>query len=849
MNFNIKNRFLIFGLVLVGLFAVLFVQLIKLTVVQGAAFAAQASKLDKETITISGARGSILDRNGLPLAYDVRSYNVQFYKDPTQKTDADRAYYTDIITKTIKLIEDNGGKTIDTFAIKYDSDKGYYFDWGDIKPKDAINREKNWRANMYVGTTRTPEQIYLYLRGYYQIPNEVDYNEARKILSVWQEVQLASWAAYNPIVVAYNVNTQTVAEVETDSNVLTGMSIAESTTRIYPRGDLAAHVIGYLGKVTDPDQLKVLQAKGYNVDDFVGVAGIEDTMEDYLTGNSADRQGTEQVEVDNYKVVKNVVSSTQPKQGDNVELTIDIPLQQAVEAALAKEIPKIKNDELNQFNTHINSKEYAGLDVNKLKLATSGAAVVLDIKTGEVLAMASYPSFDPNLFIQGMTKDEYDAFGFNDKDTAPLMNKAVSSKDTPGSIFKLVTGLGALMQGNTQTGTTLDERIYCQYYYTDNTLATWTGKKSHDWDRDLISKPQWYDIKGGIENSCDYYFFTLSSRLGIDLIDQWGEKFGLTSSTGIELPGEAIGFIGNQQILYDGTKPIDKQATYLPQLVKSGQKYGLINMLKTFALQRKISYTDSVYSKTADDLIALAGLGFKTTPTDNVFRDTSGKSIGDYVRDVLSKDMQIRSSVARAFTWDTQIAQLITSNLIWTPYMTIQTGIGQGVVQVTPIAVARYIAAIANGGTVYETHIVKKIVDQNGQTVFEQKPVVYDTLDAPSQYIDAIRQGMADVVSGEDGTAKDVFKNFVYKKKIAGKTGTAQVSNTDLEDNGWFVCFAPYDPDDSAVKPEIAIVVYIPHGYKGANGGWVARDILQFYLDREKIKSVQEIPSSNSLVK
>jgi penicillin-binding protein 2 len=267
--------------------------------------------------------------------------------------------------------------------------------------------------------------------------------------------------------------------------------------------------------------------------------------------------------------------------------------------------------------------------------------------------------------------------------------------------------------------------------------------------------------------------------------------------------------------------------------VKNGD-HGLVKLLKTIETQRGVSYSDDCLSKTADDLMYLAGMTWNPN-TSKVLCDANGKTMGSYVRDILHKDMNIATTASFARGWDTQITSII-AQLIWTPNTTIQTGIGQGIVQVTPIAVARYVAAIANGGTVYETHIVDKVTDQSGNVILKQDPVVEDTLGAPEEYLDAIKQGMADVVSGQDGTAKVYFQNFDYKNEIAGKTGTAQVSNIDLEDNSWFVCFAPYDKNDPSVKPEIAIAIYVPHGWKGALSSLVAQDIIQFYLDKEKTK-------------
>lgn len=854
MNVNIRNRFIIFGALLIALFAVIFIQLIKLTLVKGPAYAAEANEKRTEEITIPGARGSILDRNGLPLAYDQKSYNVQFYRDPNKSTAADRAYYTGVIMDTIDLVEKNGGETIDTFAIKYNVDTGvYYFDWGIKSIENQAKREENWRTNMYVDKELTPEQIYLYLRDKYQIPSELGYDEARKILSVWQEVQLASWIAFNPVTVAYNVNIQTVAEVETRSVELSGMSIAEGTTRIYPRGTLAAHVIGYLGRITDDKTLEDMEAKGYDQDDLIGVTGIENSMEEYLTGNSTERQGKKVVEVDDMAVVQNVLSSTDPKQGNNVMLTLDVPLQQATEEALAKRIPEMRAKQLELF-TKNEDHLYDGLDINKLKLADQGAAVVIDVDTGDILASASYPTYDPSLFIQGMTEEEYDALGFNDKELAPLLNRAISSRAAPGSIFKMVTGLGALMEGKT----TLDERISDEGEYKNILDPNGGGHGPKCWTTNPLNHSD-QTIVQGLMNSCDYYFYTLADRLGIDLLNKWGEIYGLTEKTGIELPGELKGQIGGQEVLYDPNKSINDQASSLPYLVKNGSKYGLIKVLGDIANDRGIQYDDATISDTADALIALASIKWTADPADQkILKDDNDKTMGDYIRNVLQDKMDIPVRVSSANGWS-QLLSPIIGQLIWTPYMTITSGIGQGVVLVTPVAVARYVASIVNGGTVYQAHIVDKVVDQNGQVVFDQQPEVYGTLGAPQEDLEKIMEGMGSVVSAEEGTAKKYFENFKYKDYIGGKTGTAEITEVDLENNSWFVCFGPYKTsanpendfpiyDGPDVKPEIAVAVYVPHGYSGGLSSYIAQDIVEFYLDREQKEAEQTIPAADSLI-
>ncbi len=847
MKVNIRNRFFIFGALALALFIVLFIQLIQLMLVNGKEYAAMSGALKQREIAISGARGSILDRNGLPLAYDEKSYNVQFYRDPNKNTDTDRAYYTSVILDTIKIIEKNQGKMIDTFVIKYDEKTDtYFFDWGIQNEENKKSREVSWRKNMFVGDKRTPEEIYLYLRDKYQIPAEMGYEDACKVLSVWQESQLNSWVAYESVTIAYNVSMQTVAEIETHKAELTGMSIEDSTVRVYPRDSVAAHEIGYLGKISDPETLKEYSARGYEVDDLVGVEGVEQSMEALLSGNSALRQGTETVEVDNMAIIQNTLSSTQPTQGYNVMLTLDIPMQMVVEQSLAKNIAKIHDAQVTEFNNNPDKDndgegDYTGLDIDKLKLAVSGAAVVLDVHTGDVLAMASNPSFDLNKFVGGISDEDYDALK-NDP-AKPLFNNAISSRSTPGSIFKMVTGLAALMEGKT----TLNDRISCLGQFVVNQDAVNTGAKAQGprcWKRhSYLTDHANQDIVLGLEHSCNYYFCTLADRLGINLLDKWSDKFGLTSSTGIELPNEVVGMVGSQKLLFDPSKDIDKQATSRPMLVMSTGKYSIVNMINEYAQSIDTQYDQALVEEAAKEIVYLLNIKFEKDVNDNnALKDKNGVSLGDHVRQILSDKLGIPTK--RSGDLMRQITGEALTQLQWSTTLTATSGIGQGITQLTPIAVARYVAALVNGGTVYQTHIVDKVVGQDGTVLFDKQPVVFDTLDADPQYLEKIKKGMKEVVSGEDGTASKYFKDFPpeYQDMIGGKTGTAEVSDVDLENNSWFVCFAPYD------EPEIAIVSYVPNGFAGGYSSWIAQDILLYYFHQREITAEQTIPDSGSLV-
>ncbi len=821
---SLQNRYKILGVILFAMFMVLIFTLAKLTIVDGEKYLELSENRKHKTVAVQGTRGSIMDRNGLPLAYDEKSFNVSVVKDPTINSTAARAYYTDIFIKTIDIVESHGGSIIDSFVINKDEVGNFYFDFGIENAEAKKKREESWRTNMFVGTERTPEEIYVELRARFLIPEEYTYEEARKLLSIWQEVQLSSYRAYVPVTIASDVDFYTVSEIETRGNELEGVTIEEDTVRTYVQGDVAAHTIGYLGKITTEESAEEYAAKGYDLDNLVGIAGIEAAMEDVLTGNSTERQGTQEVEVNSRGAITKVLTSTPASQGNSVMLTLDIGLQMAVEDSLANRIPEIEEYEHQvirnrpwryvEYIANDDSENQVDIDGTKydIEFANSGAAVVMDVNTGEILAIASYPSYDLNLFTGGISDENYQALA-NDP-AAPLFNKAVYTKIAPGSVFKLATALGALM--NPDSGITLNTRI--------DDLGKYTKYVIHGKSKQCWVAPNFYlhvnqDLSDGLMNSCNYYFFTIADATGNDNVVKWAQEFGLDSSTGIELVGEPVGQVGNQTVLYDNTKSVYEQATSIPYLV-----HRLIrSQLREIAAYRGVEYTDDEIFNTASKLLKVAGSG--TTQT------------GPAIRKILSEEMNIPETMSHQRLWDKAIASILTE-LQWNPDMTLATAIGQGVTSVTPLELVRYVAAAANNGTVYNLHLVSKIVSPEGEVIEEIEPSVFNEMtDVPQAVWDEIHQGMRDVV--QKGTAATYFADYEYIDEIAGKTGTAETNVIDIENSAWFIAYAPYD------DPEIAICVMIPQGYSGGLAALVAQDIVTYYLDKKKEAAPETVPEIN----
>lgn len=829
---KLRNRFLIILLATSVLFITVGVQLSNLTMAQSDSLTTQSEDRKVRTLTLKGSRGQIMDTTGIPLAYDQSSFDIEFTRDPSRNTPTDKAYYTQILIEAIQLIEENEGTVIDTFNIVRGEDGAFAFDFGVENAEHAAKRETNWRSNMYVNSKLTPDEVYRELRNRYRIPEEYTYEQARPLLSIWQEVQLSSYRAYIPVKIAKNVPIETVAVVEARSVELDGIGVAETSTRVYPKDDVAAHIIGYTGRIVNDTVMKEMESKGYSQDDSMGMTGIESSMEAFLTGNSTERQGQRKVEINSKGKVIKELEYTAPTPGNDVMLTVDLQLQMALEEAVKKNVESVHEKQLakyeemkgtkDDYDTHENLQKRTGdTTIDKLNLAKSGAAVVMDVHTGKVLAMASYPSFDLNLFSGGISDEDFKML--SEDDSSPLFNKAVASKGIPGSIFKMVTGTAGLMEGVIDENTVINDESPFDKYVSESYIVSGGRGGPSCWVSDPAQHANGQTLTDALEVSCNYYFFEVADRLGIDKVVEWSDRFGLMTKTNIELPEEVSGQVGNQEVLYNPDKPISEQKTSLPYQVRNQ----IIGYLKEFGKQRNVTYDDAVLEETADQIVGLVALGHS--------------DLGPEIRAILAEKMEIPETITKRNNWDGEINIALTQ-LQWNKTRTALTGIGTDITSVTPIAVARYVASLVNGGIVYDAQIVDRIVDANGNIVEEREPRIFQTLDVSQEALELIKDGMGKVVSSEDGSAGQSLEEWKYKDQIGGKTGTGKVSDVDLENNAWFVAFAPYD------DPEIVVVNYIPNGMGGNYAVDAVKDIIEYYMDGREAQPDAQLPAVNSLV-
>lgn len=317
----------------------------------------------------------------------------------------------------------------------------------------------------------------------------------------------ARQAYYEPVLIKEDLNPQQYATILERKLELPGVEIQAQPVRVYPYKDMAAHVLGYVGQINDRE-LQEKKSAGYIGGELIGQTGLESFYEDVLRG----RPGIRQVEINNYFQPLAEVQSQAPEPGNSLVLTIDANLQRVAEKALDWDMWRIRNTIIGD-----------GPWVN----AKAGAVVVLDVKTGAVLAMASRPAFDPNLFAMGISESDYKKL--QDPVLTPEINRAIHKAYQPGSTWKMMTSAAALSAGVIGPY----DKIYCTGQYDK-------AGNPKDWT------PYGHghvDTIGALKNSCDIYYYEMGYRMGVDKLVEMAKQFGFGAKTGIDLGAENPGLL------------------------------------------------------------------------------------------------------------------------------------------------------------------------------------------------------------------------------------------------------------------------------------------------------------------
>lgn len=803
-----KSRLDYLRAIIIFITLILIFRLADLQIVKGDYYKNRAENIRTRTMAIEAPRGPIVDKYGRTLAGNQMSYSVSIMKADLPKTNIN-----EIALTVLNIIERNGDKYKEEIPILIDpirftftedeinwkakygissdataqeafrkirQDNNIPEEMVDIEAQDMLlqqygielpfstedflftfkKEELKWKKSKKFDENATAEEIFNKLAEQFEIPrkqngeiNGYTDDEAKKILTVRYLLSQNVYKAYEPVEIASNVSDQSRAQLEENKIFLPGVEIIQKPIRKYPNGDFASHIMGYMGKIGS--ELEALAEKGYSAQDMIGKTGIENSMELYLKG----KDGWEQIEVDASGAMIGTVGEEEPIPGDTVFLTIDSKVQ------------KVAEDSLKEY-LEIIQKGDRSLSINSYPTATSGAVVAMDVNSGRILALASEPRFDPNLFASGISAEDWKALQPATNEhyaPKPLVNNAISTALPPGSTLKMLTGLAGLETNSiTATEKILDTGPYDVGGGYAPSCSIWKSSgRTHGY----------VDMVKAIQQSCNFYFFEVGRRVGGERFEEFAKKFGFGEKTGIELTGEAWGTIGG---------PTYKQKMY----------------------ERYLSNYLTSKLKLEDDK--------KKEILEYIYKDASVSDIRKHL-----KDMGISDYASRE-----KIVQYIVDSR-WKLYNMVQTAIGQGDNTMTPLQIASYIATIANGGTRYKPYLVERIVSYDGVTKLEKTPEVVEKLNVSQASLDLLKQGMFSVASVQGGTA---YRRF-YGSEIlsSGKTGTAQ-AGTGYTNHAWYVAYAPAD------NPQIAIAVLAVQGGHGDYVAPVARAIIEAYLAAEEAR-------------
>lgn len=485
---NVRFNILILAVYFVGI--VLLVQLFNLQIIKGDEYREQSNtRLTRES-TLEAARGNILDRTGEKLVSSKTQFNLSMYK-----TKIDNKTLNNCILDSINVLEKNGDTFLDNLPIKVEP---YEF---------TIDSESqnNWKKANKMKEDAIAEECFNILKQKFEIENE-NLQDARKIMAVRYEISSKGYSSTKTVEIAKNISRSSMLEINEQNTKFPGMNIVTKPTVNYNFGTSASHILGTVGPITE-DELKDKKEK-YNLNDIIGKTGIQYVFEDYLKGEN----GIKQIDMAVDGTVTDEYIEKEAIAGSDIYLSLDAKLQKKAEIALKNDIEKIANGGYSERSD-----------------AKSGAVVVMNVNSGEILAMASFPDYEPQLFADGISSEKYNEY-INSSEK-PLFNRAISGAYAPGSTFKMITAIAGLENGSiTPSEKINDIGVYPRGHHP----VCWYYTSFHS-GHGLLN------VSDAIKHSCNYFFYEVGYRIGIDKLSSYASYFGLGKKTGIELTGEVNG--------------------------------------------------------------------------------------------------------------------------------------------------------------------------------------------------------------------------------------------------------------------------------------------------------------------
>ncbi|MDR1604293.1 MAG: penicillin-binding protein 2 [Gracilibacteraceae bacterium] len=603
-------------------------------------------------------------------------------------------------------------------------------DWTDLPPTD-----ENWREVAGV--------LAAYIKPYWPYPQQSAELITEDILVIIQNQQRQN---YQSAVILEDIPAELRAVLAEHGNELPGVSVTALPERVYPQGTRLGQVLGYVREISE-EEIAEFNAAGdsyeYGQGDFVGKMGVEKSYDTWLRGE----HGLERVSIDGRgrPIRKETLIEAQP--GRTVQLTVDLRLQQTLEDALDKVVTEIQK---------------------KNPKAQAAAAVVLDVNTGGILAMASRPYMDPNELIGNISEETAERY-FNSEEAASF-NRALTGLYPPGSTFKMLTGMAGLKTGVVTEDTYFNDTLYSLG------PAGIMAQGVPEWGGNNFGR---VNIYSGLAHSSNIYFQIVGRRAvekEPEIMRELCLEFGLGTLSGVDLPGEAEGI---------APSPSWKNAYFKP-------------------------YYDKQYEENIKAIEEKYAARLEAAADEQEKRDLEYQRTDDLRRAEQLYDSQI------------------DFNVNWRPADSFYNAIGQSYNSYSVLQLANYVATIVNGGLRYRPHVVDRVLDPfTGEAVWVFEPEVLNRVSVSPRILAVIKEAMAGVTR-PGGTAGSLFADMPGFSGGA-KTGTAQQGSKDTAFgkiyNGVFVAFAPYD------NPQIAFASVVEFGDSGGGtSGLVAKEVFRQYF-------------------
>lgn len=491
---GLRNRYHIFYILLVLLTALVLQRLFVLQISEGENYREISDSRLARNIPVKAPRGEILDRYGRPLVTNRIGHSIAI-----AKIDDDRQKLNAVVFNLALLFDAQGLPYEDTFPVSKEQPYTFIF-YGDTQEAQQ-EKEKAFKKKYKFDEYMSAQELVEKFRARYQIADSYTAEEARKIIGIRYEMEQRNFSSNNAYVFAKDVDIALVTQIKEQRDKYSCVSVYQEPIREYTNGMLAAHILGRVGIINAEEYAK-LKDKNYGMNDYIGKEGAEKTFEEYLKGTD----GTNSIERKIKEGESELVYSRDPIPGNSVMLTIDLDLQKAAEEALEKHIKRIA-----ATSTYKNGSD-----------ANAGAVVAIDLNSGEILAIASYPTYDPvryNLDYNELLR----------ADGNPIFNRALNGIYEPGSTFKLVSAVAGLEEGQitpTETMETKGRYRYLGHNFDCNIFRSSGGNHGT------------INVSQALRDSCNYYFYEVAKRTGIEAIDFYAQSFGLGEYTGIELAEE-----------------------------------------------------------------------------------------------------------------------------------------------------------------------------------------------------------------------------------------------------------------------------------------------------------------------